>query len=223
MKNKKISDNFVQESFLKSSLFILFYGFIIISYIFFLNLNQTQKVKQHYNPFCHTHIPSQLTRTRTSIGFFSFSVLFQRCVGIPNLHLWNVGSGPDPHRVRVGGYPFWGELRGTFGVVSWHGSEGWTGESAPFVWVFVSIVSTPSPSLEALSVCVSCPMLFSVSRILTFSNLSFPSPLLLLLFTFIRWRHSKGQIWPALSHKGEAWIPFDVGDSGPNWGQPTQR
>lgn len=98
---------FVQESFffLKSSLFILFHEFIIISYIFFLFLNQTQKVKQHFNPDCHTHIPSQLTRTKDNDSFFfSFTVLLQG--HDPNLHLWNAGSFSDPHHMNVGGYPF---------------------------------------------------------------------------------------------------------------------
>lgn len=44
-------------------------------------------------------------------------------------------------------------------------------------------------------------------------------------FTFNRWRRSsenkkkKGQLWPALSHKGEASILFGVDDSGPEEGE----
>lgn len=77
--------------------------------------------------------------------------------------------------------------------------------------------------VEALSFLfpVPCFLLFSHPHILTLK--SFVPIAAALPFTFIRWRHSKGQLWPALSDKGEIWIPFDVNDSGPNWGNPTQR
>lgn len=70
--------------------------------------------------------------------------------------------------------------------------------------------------------------MFPVRRFLLshLHNLAFKSlvPIAAALpFTFIRWRHTKGQIWPALSHKEVAWIPFGVNDSGPNWAHPTRR
>lgn len=61
------------------------------SYIFcFLNLHQTQKVKSSIiTPTVTRTYPVSSRQQRTSI---SFSVLLQRCVGIPNLHLRNAGS-----------------------------------------------------------------------------------------------------------------------------------
>lgn len=90
---KKISNNFVQKSFfLKSS----FFSYCLtdvksFSYIFcFLNLHQTQKVKSSIiTPTVTRTYPVSSQQQRTSI---SFSVLLQRCVRIPNLHLRNAGS-----------------------------------------------------------------------------------------------------------------------------------
>lgn len=42
-------------------------------------------------------------------------------------------------------------------------------------------------------------------------------------FTFIRWCHCRGQLWIALSEKGEAWIPFDLSVILGQTGGPTQR
>lgn len=124
------------------------------------------------------------------------------------------------------------ELKGgTFGVVSWHGSGSSYGGllkgrlyvllrclRLPSVRVFVSIVFTTSRVAAFIVFLVPCLLRLLHPHILALKSLV---PIAAALpFTFIRWRHSKGQIWPALSHKGEAWILFD--DLGPKWGQPTQ-
>lgn len=257
---KNISNTFVQESI--SFLFLKVISFHLVSWIynnfiyllfFLLNLNQTQKVKQHYNPDCHTHIPSQLTRTKDINSFLYFLLLllsfYVDVWETPNLHLWHEGSlWSSP----CGGWrlSFWRELRGDVWTrqLAWEGGGsyavvvGTEGESVriptppppppPECSLTSSLQPATSPlslpcqwwqwGVEALSFYFLCFLshafiCFSYILTISHSSLLFPSPPLCRSHSF-GGRNSKGRLWPALSHKGEAWIPFGVNDIwGPNY------
>lgn len=151
--------------------------------------------------------------------------------------------------MKVGGYPFggssggdiWGCQRAWERGLIWGCSGIWRGDRrnssvavspSSECSLASSLQPSISPSLTHVSdgsegrrpqLFVSCPMLSSPHpHILALKSLV---PVAAALpFTFIRWRHCKGQLRPALSDKGAAWILFDLSMIlGQTGGRPTRR
>lgn len=223
---KKISNNFVPESFFFFKV-IFFFSYCLtdvksFSYIFcFLNLHQTQKVKSSIiTPTVTRTYPVSSQKQRPSI---SLSVLLQRCVGIPNLHLRNAGS------VFLILTIWTLEVILTVGAEGGHlGSSAGTGAGVcvglrgsrrghlPFLPVFDDIVSAtshitpsrpcqwwqwelgPSAFFVCLFLCFLSFRLLLHPRILTLQSLV-PAALSV---TFNWWRHSKRAVMASLVSQG---------------------
>lgn len=190
----------------------------------FLNLNQTQKVKQHFNPpRSHTHtdpVSSREQRTSRCFFFFYFSVLLQRCWNSKPASLEWICFWSSPYESWL--------TEGSRGLM-WGCCGNRRGRPyillhchIPFLWAFVNIVSTTSP----IGLSHSCrrwqwgsrpprfllpPRVFFSSRILT------SLPLLCCSHSFggATLKGSYGQPCPTREQSGSG-PEFGVCDSGSN-------
>lgn len=197
---KIISNHFVLESLFEVS-FILLYGFF-----FFLFL-----VKQHFSPLSYT-VCSTKGRLIDFFQFLSCKDAIRTCIS----GMWDLFS--DPHRIKGGascwGVNIWGrqlarEQSWTWGVVRDLKGRRCISQNSPIHGVFTSSHIARSHSCQRWQRGLERPSAFSFACVLVFSKffLATASP-----FTFGRWCRSEWQLWPALSHKGQARILFGVSD-----------